>query len=94
MGIARRNVYRTRPPQARPVALTGDVASARRVSHAVVTTTQLYRAVAGIETSTLTTDDFWQAVADANGLADLPDLTAPHEPDTPVDLGQRRSSRC
>lgn len=81
-GLLVANVYRDRPPDERAPAITGQVVkAARRVSHAVITTVQLFQSIADLENGTLTEDMFWQAVSDARGLVDLPGLTSGHKPD-------------
>jgi hypothetical protein len=73
-GLLVANVYRMQPPEDRAAALTGDVVSvSRRFSHAVVTTTQLFQAVAALERGILTQADFWQALEGARGLVELPE---------------------
>ncbi len=74
-GLLVANVHRSQPPGERAAAITGEVVSAaRRVSHAVITTTQLFQALADLEAEMLTAQTFWEAVANAKGLVDLPEL--------------------
>lgn len=74
-GLLVANVYRGKPPNERQPAVTGDVArAAQRVSHAVLTTTQLFAAMGNLERGALTEHDFWQAITEAHGFAGLPEL--------------------
>lgn len=83
-GLLVANVYRTQAPGERAAPITGEVVKAvRRVSHAVITTTQLFQALADLEAGTLTSEIFWKAIADAEGLVDLPELRPPPEDAVP-----------
>jgi hypothetical protein len=55
---------------------------AKRFGQALLTTTQLFRALADAQDGRLSTDQFWQSIREADPLCDLPELE-PASADSP-----------
>jgi len=80
-GLLVANTHRTRAPHDRPVAIDPNLEkTALKFDQSIITTSQLFQALADVESGKLTTEAFWAAIATARGRVDLPDA-APSDDD-------------